>query len=115
MTLVLGRVLRSTPDATLVTWQTLGCLVVGAVLSMGHWTPFTTGELLALLLLGIVACLAHLLITRALKLAPASVLAPLQYTLLLWAIIFGWMFFNDLPDQQTRDHRAGGLVHLPPR
>ncbi len=101
MTLVLGRVLRSTPDATLVTWQTLGCLVVGGVLSIGHWTPFTTGELLALLLLGIVACLAHLLITRALKLAPASVLAPLQYTLLLWAIVFGWMFFNDLPDRQT--------------
>lgn len=41
------------------------------------------------------------MITRSLKLAPASLLAPLQYTLLLWAIIFGWVFFGDFPTDQT--------------
>ncbi|MBB2970636.1 MULTISPECIES: DMT family transporter [Phyllobacteriaceae] len=101
LTLVSGRMLRSTSDTTLVTWQTLGCLVAGAFLSIGAWSPFNTGELFALLLLGVVACAAHLLITRSLKLAPASMLAPLQYTLLLWAILFGWMFFGDFPDIQT--------------
>ncbi len=101
LSLVLGRVLRSTSDTTLVTWQTLGCLVTGAVLSIGAWTPFDLHQLLALLLLGVVSCSAHLLITRSLKLAPASVLAPLQYTLLLWAIAFGWAFFGDFPDYQT--------------
>ena len=40
------------------------------------------------------------MITRALKLAPAATLAPLHYTLLLWAVIFGWIFFNDVPDRQ---------------
>ena len=40
------------------------------------------------------------MITRALKLAPASLLAPLQYTLLLWAVVFGIVFFNDFPDTQ---------------
>ena len=53
-----------------------------------------------MLLLGVVSCAAHLMITRALKLAPASTLAPLHYTLLLWAVIFGWLFFNDVPDRQ---------------
>jgi S-adenosylmethionine uptake transporter len=101
LTLVLNRMLRSTSDATLVTWQTLACLLTGIVMSIGNWSPFNFGELLALLLLGIVSCSAHLLITRSLKLAPASVLAPLQYTLLLWAIVFGWMFFGDFPDTQT--------------
>ena len=43
------------------------------------------------------ACAAHLLITRALKLAPASTLAPLHYTLLLWAVVFGLVFFGDVP------------------
>ena len=38
------------------------------------------------------------MITRALKLAPASTLAPLHYTLLLWAVIFGLVFFNDVPE-----------------
>ncbi len=101
LSLVLGRILRSTPDVTLVTWQTLGCLVTGMLLSIGAWSPFNTGELLALLLLGVVSCTAHLMITRSLKLAPASVLAPLQYTLLLWAIVLGWLFFGDFPDAQT--------------
>jgi S-adenosylmethionine uptake transporter len=50
-----------------------------------------------MLLLGIVSCAAHLLITRALKLAPASTLAPLHYSLLLWAVIFGIVFFGDVP------------------
>lgn len=101
LSLVLGRVLRSTPDVTLVTWQTLGALVAGIFFSVGNWSPFTGSELFALLLLGVVSCSAHLLITRSLKLAPASVLAPLQYTLLLWAIVFGWAFFGDFPDNQT--------------
>lgn len=101
MTIVFNRKLRATSDATLVTWQSAVALVVGAVMCVGHWQPFTGGELVALLLLGVVSSSAHLLITRSLKMAPASVLAPLQYTLLLWAVILGWMFFGDLPDTQT--------------
>ncbi|MDP9839028.1 S-adenosylmethionine uptake transporter [Neorhizobium huautlense] len=101
LSMVLGRVLRTTSDTTLVTWQTIGCLVTGAVLSVGAWNTFDLQQLLAMLLLGIVSCSAHLMITRSLKLAPASVLAPLQYTLLLWAIAFGWAFFGDFPDNQT--------------
>lgn len=101
LSMVLGRVLRSTSDTTLVTWQTLGCLVTGAVLCIGTWAPFSLEQLLALLLLGVVSCSAHLMITRSLKLAPASVLAPLQYTLLLWAIVFGWAFFAEFPDMHT--------------
>lgn len=101
LTLVLNRRLRATSDATLVTWQTIAALIAGIFLSIGQWSPFDFGQLLALLLLGIVACIAHLLITRSLKLAPASVLAPLQYTLLLWAVVLGWLFFDDLPDVQT--------------
>lgn len=101
LSMVLGRVLRTTSDTTLVTWQTIGCLVTGAVLSIGSWNAFSVEQLLAMLLLGIVSCSAHLMITRSLKLAPASVLAPLQYTLLLWAIVFGWAFFGDFPDTQT--------------
>jgi S-adenosylmethionine uptake transporter len=95
--IVLNRRLRGTSDTSLVTWQTIGTLVVGGALTIGTWqtpTPFDVG---AMLLLGIVSCIAHLLITRALKLAPASTLAPLHYTLLLWAIVFGLIFFGDVP------------------
>ena len=54
-------------------------------------------DLILLGLLGVVAMLAHVLVNRALKLADAATVAPLQYTLLFWAILFGWLVFGDVP------------------
>ena len=48
-------------------------------------------------LLGIVAMSAHLCVTRALKLADAATAAPLQYALLPWAMLLGWLAFGDVP------------------
>ena len=95
--IILGRRLRGTSDTTLVTWQTLGSLVVGAALAIGDWVEPSALDWGAMLLLGVVSCAAHLMITRALKLAPASTLAPLHYSLLLWAVVFGFVFFGDVP------------------
>jgi S-adenosylmethionine uptake transporter len=100
LAILFNRVLRATSDGVLVTWQTVGALVGAAVLTVGNWTTPGAGDFGAMLLLGVVSCVAHLLITRALKLAPASALAPLHYTLLLWAVVFGFIFFGDVPDRQ---------------
>ncbi|MCV3242577.1 DMT family transporter [Mesorhizobium sp. ZC-5] len=100
LAIILSRQLRGTSDTTLVTWQTLGSLVVGGALTLGSWQTPSALDFGAMLLLGIVSCGAHLMITRALKLAPASTLAPLHYTLLLWAVVFGLVFFNDVPSSR---------------
>jgi S-adenosylmethionine uptake transporter len=99
--LILSRQLRGTSDSVLVTWQTVGVLAVGIVMSVNAWTTPDLPGLLAMLLLGVVASIAHMMMTRSMKLASASVLAPLQYTLLLWAIILGAIFFDELPDLQV--------------
>ena len=108
--LVLGRHLRHTPDPVLAGWQSMVAAAGGAALLLGNqlfgdvipgaWTTPGWRDLAAMLLLGAVACAANLLMTRALKALPASTLAPLQYTLLLWAVVFGYVFFGDLPDLQ---------------
>ncbi|MDH6230362.1 S-adenosylmethionine uptake transporter [Mesorhizobium soli] len=100
VSMILGRRLRGTSDTTLVTWQTVGALAMGLVLAMADWRSASTLDWSAMLLLGVVSGSAHLLITRALKLAPASTLAPFQYTLLLWGVVFGIVFFGDIPDNQ---------------
>ncbi|MEP9370740.1 DMT family transporter [Mesorhizobium sp. KR1-2] len=100
ISMILTRRLRGTSDTTLVTWQTVGALVIGFVLAVSDWRTASPLDWSAMLLLGVVSGSAHLMITRALKLAPASTLAPLQYTLLLWAVVFGVAFFGDLPDNQ---------------
>jgi drug/metabolite transporter (DMT)-like permease len=48
-------------------------------------------------LLGVVALAAHACVNRALQLAPASVVTPYQYTLIVWAVAFGWVVFGDVP------------------
>ncbi|NTF45754.1 DMT family transporter [Rhizobium rhizogenes] len=100
LTLVLSRRLRQTSDATLVAWQTVAALATGIVLSIGNWRSASTLDYAAMLALGVVAGSAHMMITRSLKLAPASLLAPLQYSLLIWAIALGFLFFGDIPDAQ---------------
>jgi drug/metabolite transporter (DMT)-like permease len=50
---------------------------------------------------GIAAIVAHLFITFALSLAPATVIAPLQYFEIVTATVFGYLFFSDFPDNWT--------------
>ncbi|MBP1851591.1 DMT family transporter [Rhizobium halophytocola] len=96
--LVTGRHLRGTPDKTLVFFQIAAATVVGLVMAPFDWQPVTSlREGLLLGLLGIVAMAAHILVNRALKISDVATVAPLQYSLLLWAILFGWLFFGDTP------------------
>ena len=97
MMVVQSRQLRGTPDRVLVFWQTIGALVAGAVLSPFGWVTPSPADLLMLAALGVISMAAHLCIARSLKLAPAAVVAPIQYSLLLWAILFGWLVFGDRP------------------
>ena len=95
--MITARQLRGTPDVTLVAWQTLGAFVMGLILLPFGWTTPSLAHIGLLGLLGIVAMAAHLCVTRSLKLAEASVVVPYQYTLIVWALIFGWFIFGDWP------------------
>jgi drug/metabolite transporter (DMT)-like permease len=95
--MITGRTLRGTPDTALVFWQLAGAGLAGAVIAPFAWTPPSGTDWALLGLLGVVAMLAHLCVTRALKLADAARVAPLQYTLLPWAMVLGWLAFSDVP------------------
>jgi len=51
--------------------------------------------------MGLVATIGHLLIVWAATNAPASVLAPFQYTEIISSVILGYLVFNDLPAKST--------------
>lgn len=95
--MISGRSLRGTPDTTLAFWQIVGAAFAGLLWAPFDWTPLKPLDTALLCLLGVVAMLAHVLVNRALKLADAATVAPLQYTLLFWAIVFGWLIFGDTP------------------
>jgi drug/metabolite transporter (DMT)-like permease len=92
-----GRSLRGTSDTVLVFWQMAGAGLFGLVTAPFGWVTPTAPDFALLCLLGAVAMVAHVCVNRALKLADAATVAPFQYTLLLWAVIFGWLVFGDVP------------------
>ncbi|MFP4126714.1 MAG: DMT family transporter [Alphaproteobacteria bacterium] len=54
-----------------------------------------------LVLLGLVATVAHLLIVQAFRRASAVILAPFQYLEIMAAVFWGWLVFGDWPEPMT--------------
>lgn len=68
-----------------------------AIFAQPH--PLTTWGWLVLV--GICGGIAQLLMTSSLKLAPVSLVVPMDYTGLIWATIYGWALFDVLPNWAT--------------
>ena len=100
--LTVTRSLRGTPDAVMAFWQIGSSFFLGLLGTPFVFVPLARWYDVALLaLLGLVALAAILCVNRSLKLAPASVVVPYQYLLIVWAVIFGYIFFGDVPAPAT--------------
>ena len=91
------RKLRGIHWLPLVLWQFVGGGLIGAATVPWAWTTPSLFDLGLMFLLGIVAMVCFIFIVRALSLARAAVLAPLQYSAILWAAIMGWLIWRDVP------------------
>lgn len=58
-------------------------------------------DLMLMLTAGVVTISGFVLIPRAYQLAPVSVVSPFEYTYLLWALLFGFFVFNEVPSVTT--------------
>jgi len=74
-------------------------LVGGVMTAVTGWRPPPPPDLLLLALIGIVGGIALILMTQAFRLASPAVLAPFEYSGILWATGFGWAVFGDVPDR----------------
>jgi drug/metabolite transporter (DMT)-like permease len=99
--MIVTRLLHETPNTVLVGGQILGTLIFGAIVAPFGWVPPSPRDFALLSLFGVVSILALACVNRALKLAAASVIAPYQYTFILWAIVLGYVVFGDVPDVFT--------------
>ncbi|WP_376091646.1 DMT family transporter [Roseomonas sp. CCTCC AB2023176] len=95
--LLCTRSLRGTPASVLAVYQMLGAMFLGLALLPFGWVTPSLFDAALLMLLGVVGAGAHLLVTRSLALAPAAVVVPWQYSMIVWGVLFGWAFFGDVP------------------
>jgi drug/metabolite transporter (DMT)-like permease len=99
--MLITRSLRKTPDIVMASSQFVGTFLLGAVMSAFHWVPPTPGSLVIFALAGVISVTALFCVNRSLKLAPASVVVPYQYSMIVWAVIFGFVVFGDVPEVAT--------------
>jgi S-adenosylmethionine uptake transporter len=97
------RVLGSS-ERPVVIFSVLTSVNLIAVIPMMALTGFALPDLrewALLLLSGLTAGAGQLLLMAATRRAPANQIAPLQYSQLGWAILYGALFFTELPDAAT--------------
>ena len=99
--MLITRSLRSTPDIVLATTQFAGTFTLGALMSPFGWVTPDLGSLGLFAAAGCVSVAALLCVNRSLKLAPASVVVPYQYSMIVWAVMFGYVVFGDVPQVST--------------
>ncbi len=76
-------------------------VVVMLVLASIFWVDFILLSYFLLPLIGIMMSLAHYCLIIGLAKAPANKIQPFHFTLIFWAIIYGFVFYEDVPDLPT--------------
>ena len=96
------RILGRTEGAlTTLLYSSAGGAIICTIGVLFFWVTPSPEQWLVLVWLGFLGALGHYLMIKAYKLAPASLLAPFDYTTLIWATILGFVVFGDLPDAGT--------------
>ena len=89
--------------------ELLSTFLLGALMSPFGWATPTPGSLILFVAAGCISVSALFCVNRSLKLAPASVVVPYQYSMIIWAVIFG------LSAQQMLGNVIAGMVLLSAR
>lgn len=103
------RVITRTDTTTSVIVWTVGSMtVMTGLLAVPGWVPISSGHGLWLVALGGFGALGQHLLTEAFRSAPPSVVAPFEYTALLWGILIDWVVWSVLP--APRVYLGGAIV-----
>ena len=98
---LLTRLARSDSTATSILWSASVGTVLTTLAVPFFWQPVAVGDLWAFVLVGILGTIAQAMLIRAFALAEAAAIAPFGYTGLVWAGLWGWLFWGTLPDFWT--------------
>ena len=88
-------------DETSLFFTSLFGVITMVILASIYWVDFIFISYFLLPLIGIMMSLAHYSLIIALARAPANKIQPFHFSLIFWAIIYGFVFYNDVPDVPT--------------
>jgi drug/metabolite transporter (DMT)-like permease len=100
---ILTRILASHDSSgTTMFYSGLGGLIVLLPIIPFVWkNPNTFFEFFMMVALGAFGALGHWILIKAYRLAPAPILSPFIYSQIIWMMLIGYLFYNDIPDIWT--------------
>jgi S-adenosylmethionine uptake transporter len=89
------------PLSQIVLFQNLGPALILALPAVWVWTAPAPSDYALFALLGTLGVTAHTMLAHAFARVEAARLAPVGYVTLVWGILFGFLFFAELPGLAT--------------
>lgn len=85
---------------TLLYSASIGALVTSVAVPF-YWLAPAPGDWLLFMLLGLLGGIGHFAMIKSLTSAPAAVVVPFTYSNMIWATLYGFILFAELPDMWT--------------
>lgn len=82
---------------SLVFYMNLGVALASWAIMPWSWTPPVPAQLAGIAAMALLGLSGHFLMVQAYKSGAISLIAPLEYTALIWASLFGYLFWKDIP------------------
>ncbi len=83
--------------SSIVFYFSLSCALAGLATLPFGWIWPHGWQLAALIGAGLVGGTAHIFLTESYRYAPASMIAPFDYTTMVWAFVLGYWMFGEVP------------------
>jgi drug/metabolite transporter (DMT)-like permease len=96
-TMHVRRLVQTERSATIVLYFSITCSLAGLVTIPFGWVWPTLEQWVMLVTAGIAGGIGQILLTEAYRRAEVSVIAPFEYTSLIFSIIIGYVVFRDVP------------------
>lgn len=98
---IIRKLTRIDAPATILAYQAIGVGLIMVIPAIIQWVPPTLTEWMLLAGIGVVSYFAQKANILAYTYGEASLLASLDYIRLLYATLFGWLLFSELPGSST--------------
>ena len=92
---------RTDTGAATIFWALLVTTVISGAIAAFQWVPLRAEHWMLIAGVGLSGAIGQYFITQAFRLAAPPVVAPIEYTALLWGILFDWLLWLTTPGVRT--------------
>ena len=96
--IIIRKIGKEERGAVLLLYPLIGHVIFMALFLPAVYVPVALPDLGLMAVIGVLVMLAQVSIISAFRVAPAVVVAPIQYTQIIWAVLFGYFLFGSFPD-----------------